>query len=144
MDETESKTYPPDVLDKFYTGADEAYPFERGESCYQSIEDVILSRFNWCGCGQPQTAVLYLLTILHFIDDRSENRFNGQWPSLDGLFASPGERYFVLYTLNSLGITEHGGGVDGSWLTGDGKELLDELKAYRARMNDGRIEDINA
>lgn len=37
-------------------------------------------------------------------------------------------RYWILYDLDRMKLSEHGGSVDGSWLTDKGREVLDALQ----------------
>lgn len=69
---------------------------------------------DWrCGCGSPEAWAQFLLNVL---SDPSQTRGMD-----DGL------RYFVLYTLDAMGLTEHGSSVDGWWLTEKGREVQSAL-----------------
>lgn len=79
----------------------------------------------YCGCGRPQDASLFLLTILHLIplyekDHRQTWNIRVQ--------NNPGLNFFLLYTLNHFGLLEHGSSVEGSWLTGKGEAVMKALE----------------
>lgn len=75
----------------------------------------------FCGCGIPTTAVARLrdlLTLHPLYDNRA---------AFELLVPNDGIQYLLLYTLDHFELTEHGGSVDGAWLTDKGKALLDSL-----------------
>lgn len=71
----------------------------------------------FCGCGTPSdaaTALLYLLQLHPLYDHREEFE---KFVNDDGL------AYLTLYWLAHLELTEHGGTVDGGWLTDSGEAM---------------------
>lgn len=80
---------------------------------------------DWfCGCGMPENAIECLrdLLALHPLYD---NR-----PAFESKIPDDGLQYLVLYTLDHFGLTEHGTGIGGAWLTPKGQALLGALKTY--------------
>lgn len=77
---------------------------------------------GFCGCGIPEENVLYILECLEAI-----NR-NAAYDEMPAICGSNKAYYFMLYWLSKEGLTEHGGGVGGSWLSEKGKNLMDALK----------------
>jgi hypothetical protein len=84
---------------------------------------------NFCGCGIPDHVQAYVRRILAAMGERSESGW--QTNNVDAVVRSDSDAilYFVLYTLDAMGLTEHGGGVGGSWLTDAGKKMLADLAA---------------
>lgn len=76
---------------------------------------------GFCGCGRPED-------VLGLLRDRLVE-YRRSWaedecaPALDMTSAG----WLLLYQLDAWGLTEHGGGVGGSWLTAAGKLLLESL-----------------
>lgn len=76
----------------------------------------------FCGCGSPEDAFASLTKLLRIVSQP-------QW--LDGLKAfvpDEGVQMLLLYQLDKLDLTEHGGSVYGSWLSEKGKEVLAALE----------------
>lgn len=80
----------------------------------------------FCGCGAPESAAARLcdLLALHPLYDHR--------PELEQLLPDDGLRQLVLYTLNHFDLTEHGGSVNGGWLTDTGRAVLDALNQETA------------
>ena len=77
---------------------------------------LLVKKWNFCCCGCPKDAVLAVKEMLDWCGEDIESR------------KSPSEftnyQKFMLYFLDNKGYTEHGGSVNGSWLTNDGKDIL--------------------
>lgn len=93
---------------------------------HQSAEDYLCHQLEFCGCGQPKTALEHVRIVLQFIAD-----LMARWelprdtpmpiaPFTDGIM------YFTYYRLDDLKLIEHGGSVPG-WLTKEGETLLADL-----------------
>lgn len=79
---------------------------------------------NLCGCGDPESTLLYILGGLELIenpDDEDGRRSH---------FASVGAEYFFYYWCANEGLEEHGGAVPG-WLTDKGHTVLSLLREWR-------------
>jgi hypothetical protein len=87
--------------------------------------------FGFCNCGNPEGTMRFIGRVL--AEKRTIYAAEGMDESLwDGLrkllpYEDP-KSLIVEYLLASKGLTEHGGGVGGSWLSGDGKDLLDAIE----------------
>lgn len=127
-----------DILEK-YALPDGGY--ERDGIYYNDVEGMLGARMNFCGCGMPQAALIYVYNILEFTFSRHDDDYhNWMKYSPDGMFTSYGEEFFVFYTLESHGFLEHGSNACHGWLTPDGKEFLEELRAFKSRIDSGQIE----
>jgi hypothetical protein len=79
---------------------------------------------HMCGCGQPWKACEFLLDALEHMPAYDHVNWWDDIPT--------GMRMFVLYTMDNMGLTEHGGGITGCWLTKTGEEVRDALKREKA------------
>lgn len=76
---------------------------------------------QWCNCGNPRAAwqtVHDVLAIHPLFDHQAE---------LDEVLPDRGTRMIVLGLLDRLRLTEHGGGIEGGWLTEKGEAVLEVL-----------------
>ena len=101
------------------------------------VHDFYFNTLKWCGCGNPDTALMYMRDVLAAMHKRSENNHasTNTWAAdseelykLLNLNACEPLALSYLYMLDALGLTEHGGNVMGSWLTNAGEQLLDKLQ----------------
>lgn len=81
---------------------------------------MVAAEAGWCGCGALERVDRMMLAYLSqddtiLRDDHVEE-------------VSDDASVLLAYIADSLGWTEHGGGVGGSWLTDDGKEALANLR----------------
>lgn len=88
-----------------------------------------------CGCGKPSDTMRYVISILQAIRDRSDSG----WIYMSGMafhrafhlpvtadgYVDHLAGYFLLYMLDHLGLTEHGGNVMACWLTEKGHRAID-------------------
>ena len=81
---------------------------------------VVLSWF--CGCGAPEAASRALLELLelHPLYEHQE--------AFQIRFPDDGVQYLLLYLLDHLDLTEHGGNVGGGWLSPKGFAVRDALR----------------
>lgn len=96
---------------------------------------------GFCGCGLPEETRDWLIELLELL--RGEKDENGSFCRVDDWYekqkALLGDREngmagdFVLYVLDAIGWTEHGGSVYGSRLSEAGIDALDKLKADKAK-----------
>ncbi len=85
---------------------------------------------NWffthaCACGRPEDVaglMLDVLTALESWDDIPRARLDELLPDRT--------RYTVLNYYDQIGLIEHGGNINGSWLTEDGKMVLSALRKH--------------
>lgn len=101
------------------------------------VHDFYFNTLKWCGCGNPDTALMYMRDVLALLRKRSENSRAGHdtWTTdseelhkLLNFTACEPLALSYLYMLDAFGLTEHGGSVMGSWLTNAGEQLLDKLQ----------------
>lgn len=111
-------------------------------SYYESAEDFLqISTLGFCGCGCPEESLGYVRDVLQHIDNLKQlvwekKQTYEEWAAEGSkLFSNDGARYFTFYVLDQKELTEHGGSVPG-WLTGKGRELLEDLNSILA--NDQR------
>ena len=83
-------------------------------------------KLKWCGCGRPEDAleaVRKLLKCHENFDDREERFKQNFGEGVKSVYDN--ELLLCLaYTLDAAGLTEHGGGIGGAWLTDEGEMLL--------------------
>jgi hypothetical protein len=80
----------------------------------------------FCGCGSPEAASEALLRLLRLHPAYDHG------PEIEEALPDDGLRYLTLYTLERFELTEHGGSVDGGWLTETGTAVRDALSAEEA------------
>lgn len=83
--------------------------------------------FKFCGCGNPEKAREYLVNLLQSMKDRSASSWEVN--NVEKVALSEGVFYFVMYVLDAMRLTEHGGSVGGSWLTEKGEKMLEFLRS---------------
>ena len=88
---------------------------------------------KFCGCGDPEGVQTWLQRVLETLKGEP---FVG-WPARQQVLRSDPDAsdLFVLYVLDAMGLTEHGGSVGGSWLTDKGRKFLADLETGAARRN---------
>jgi hypothetical protein len=79
-----------------------------------------------CGCGNPEVA---WQAIRNYLDMTSGDK--DHWYD-----AATGEQWMFIYLMDHLGLTEHGGGVRGAWITKKGEEVLLFLETHGAGWQD--------
>lgn len=76
----------------------------------------------FCGCGSPEEASRALLALLRLHPMYEHGGELHDWVGDDGL------EYLLLYMLDRLELTEHGGSVHGGWLTDKGEAVKAALE----------------
>ena len=102
-----------------------------GENC-KDLESAINSYYglNFCSCGSRDEVFEMILKVLNYCHERFAEHNSGfpyDWLEKNIFHGDSIISLFVLYVLESLGITEHGSSVRGSWLTEKGKALREDL-----------------
>lgn len=118
-----------------YKQPDGWYKDEEGTD-HETEIDFLCSRLGFCGCGMPEQAIKYAAHVLRLIYEHTESDTGGDviawskesYDKMCSFAKTGGERYFVWYVLDSKGLIEHGGSVPG-WLTGDGKEFMEDVES---------------
>lgn len=92
---------------------------------YESIEEAFTSGvLGCCGCGAPEFVAEAMQSYLVSVRDGEHWSYPGagvEWA-----------RYLLKYDAARVGLTEHGGSVDGAWLTDAGKLWLELLELVTA------------
>lgn len=78
----------------------------------------IIHELGICGCGCPDETYKAVHDMLIGFAD------------YDGIAKGDPYEYFMAYTLDRLGFIDHGTCITGSWLTDNGKELLEALADF--------------
>lgn len=123
----------------------------------EEIHEWVFGELGFCGCGDPESALKLLQSVLAIIRKRSDEneieedqassqaRWSRNSDALreligmkdDVLLGATNYRqamaWTYLYFLDSKGLLEHGGNCSGSWLTEKGQQVLDALNRYSAR-----------
>ena len=94
---------------------------------------------GFCGCGMPEESVKLLRDTLCLYDRQgdspwsSDSDHSAHWDArqltLDALLPDP-FRQIWLYWLTCVDLLEHGGSVEGSWLSDKGKQVYAALKEH--------------
>ena len=116
----------------------------------KQVHDFYFEKLKFCGCGRPEDTLLFIKNLLVIIDekwkqektmDNHHERYTMFQNKLREVFefenkqednthfsdTQEGIIQFVLYYLNEVDILEHGGSVGGSWLSEEGKNVLQIL-----------------
>lgn len=89
----------------------------------------VLLDAQFCGCGAPGDAAAAILRLLrlHERGDNSETTWRAQRKEIEEWLPDDGVRFLLMYWLDRLELTEHGGSVEGAWLTEKGGAVLEAL-----------------
>lgn len=112
------------MIEKLKKVDDSEYPYMDDDGVhYQSKKSYLQSELGFCGCGDPDAAMVFVRNTLKLIGERKE------WgEGVEKEIPNEGAYYFVLYMLDHKGLTEHGGSVGGSWLSSKGDEVLKDIE----------------
>jgi hypothetical protein len=90
----------------------------RNDVLHEDIDMLLASYMNFCCCGDVEEALNYVMTWLELINNTGYMNIDKQ------------EDWFVIYALDSFGLTEHGTSICGCWLSDKGEELLSLMKEW--------------
>lgn len=79
--------------------------------------------FILCQCGQPELVISKLKELLQQVENYE--RQTTPIPS-----CNTADEYLWMYLLDHFNLTEHGGSIGASWLTGTGSRILTALNKY--------------
>jgi len=93
---------------------------------------------GFCGCGDPEMTMRYVLKVLLHIDYRKAKlnhlsdlewiKANVEYNKVGlELFGSDEAEWFMKYVLDNKGLSEHGCSVNSAWLTQRGREMMEDL-----------------
>jgi hypothetical protein len=91
--------------------ADGEWYVDKNGVYYDTVEEYIGSLLQFCSCGDPHGALVYVHGILKDVNNRT---YTYDLSEMD---------YFAYYMLTHIGILDHGTSVPG-WLTDKGKLVL--------------------
>ena len=96
---------------------DSEYRYKDADGCsYKSKSEYLQSEIlGFCGCGDPNTVMLY---VRDYLISLSKNEY-GDYSDIPYMF--------LAYWADHNGFTEHGTTVRCSWLTERGQELLADI-----------------
>jgi hypothetical protein len=99
------------------------------ESC-ETLADAINSYYgiNFCGCGDREAAFDIIYKVLDYCRKWTNEGIYIDWLVKNVFNGNEGAAYFVLYSLDKIGLTEHGSSIHGSWLTEKGQCLISDLE----------------
>ncbi len=113
----------------------ELWDFGLPTQFYELLEDNLLKKLGFCGCGNPNKVFVFIkkLLDLKINKDRAYKDNINSWyedysAALDKLFAENTDNlmWLVEYVLDDKEITSHGGNVSGSWVEDlEFKNMLD-------------------
>jgi hypothetical protein len=106
---------------------------------FKTIYDFYFRNMQFCGCGNPESALISIRDVLRIMKDRSEaagdnhgifgnSAWDTQQKRLKERFHCGEFLLFLMYSLDAWGLTEHGGSVYGAWLEPEGERLLEMLE----------------
>lgn len=112
---------------------------------YDNVVDAFyMGHLKFCGCGNPQGEIEFMLQVLRAIATRFTDNIYGQSKryeefsnAIEQLFGG-NERFehHYLQWLDSLGLLEHGISVYGSWLSDEGYSVLKMLEENKHHFED--------
>ena len=99
-----------------------------------------IKRLNFCDCGNPDDAYEALKEVLatYHTDENEENGWQKRCERTKVWLEKVGDQNgtLLLYFLTSANLLEHGGSVYSSWLTTEGKEVLEFLSDFGTNPDD--------
>jgi hypothetical protein len=101
---------------------------------------LMCSALEWCGCGDPESALTYLRDVMRTLKPDSldmpprerDARYRERCAARNALMQGNPSADFTYYWLDNQGLTEHGSVVPG-WLTEAGENLLADLEEALAK-----------
>lgn len=133
-------------IDKFKK--DKGYEDADGVEYDDATEFLTSAVLDFCSCGDPESAMVYVRDVLKLLDDRNiaMSEYYENHPGIPDSGATElwdhwkekftkvfhgnrGLEYFVYYFLDNKGFTEHGGSVPG-WLTDKGREFIEDVTEF--------------
>jgi len=106
-------------------------------SSFESIDSnrydfLNVKKWNFCLCGTPKSAVLAVKEMLDWCASDIETR--------GSVYNLPNSQMFIVYFLNHKDYADHGGSIDSSFLTNNGKQLLEFINnALKEEEKDEKI-----
>jgi hypothetical protein len=102
---------------------------EESQGWWQSIEDALMNKYtNYCTCGDPKAALIFMASVIRFVEDKREMDTGERETREKELFPVEGSSYFIYYALSELDLLEHGGSVPG-WTTEKGIHFMEDVES---------------
>ena len=95
------------------------------ENVLQHINKLLYMDLGLCGCGLPEEAFDLVRDLLGLAPFYQSEDVRDQVAALCGTGPA---RHMALSMLTNADLLEHGGGIDGSWLTDKGRWYLGALR----------------
>lgn len=96
------------------------------ENVLQHVNGLFYIQLGLCGCGDPEESFDLVRNLLALAPYYQGPEVREEVASLCGNEAA---KHIVLSTLDRADLIEHGGGIDGSWLTDKGEWYLKALNS---------------
>ena len=120
------KKYPQSCLAIKYN----SIPYTDEELLIECEHFFYYEKLKWCGCGCPTLA---RQTVKDFLaaHETFENKITLLLKNFNVSSVYDNALLLCLaYTIDAAGLTEHGSGIGGAWLTEEGKMYLDILNVF--------------
>jgi hypothetical protein len=122
-------------IDKYKT-EDGEYLDENGTTFTDELSFLQVGILGFCCCGDPETSLAYIRDRLEYIKSYGlvgQNKISlfSLNKQCHELFHTTGEMFFFFYSMDKLGLTEHGSSVPG-WLTVKGENFLSDINDFLA------------
>jgi hypothetical protein len=103
-------------------------------------DEIQVELFGFCGCGQPEENIIFIMGGLDLISRHHKTGKPYDKGHYD-LWNKESLEYFKTYQIqsffhywaDSMDLTEHGGGIGGSWLTDKGEDVLERLRFWKVK-----------
>ena len=95
------------------------------ENVLQHVNALLYMDLGLCGCGLPEESFDLVRGLLALAPFYQSEDVRGQVAVLCGTEPA---RHMILSMLTNADLLEHGGGIDGSWLTDKGRWYLAALR----------------
>lgn len=96
------------------------------ENVLQHVNDLLYIQLGLCGCGNPEESFDLVRKLLALAPYHQGPEVREEVAVLCG---NPAAKHIILSTLDHADLIEHGGGIDGSWLTDKGEWYLKALNS---------------
>lgn len=118
---------------------------------YDNDLNELCAKFNFCGCGDPEGALRYVLGALKLLKTQAElcsmaadKDWHNNWEKMQAerlkYFQSSWAETFAWYMLTNLGMIKHGGSIPG-WLTEKGERVVMMLETFFRKYPKGDPQD---
>lgn len=87
------------------------------------VNDFWFEKLSFCGCGDPYSQLRLIKGVLNVVYNFHENKDNDF--NLNGIDKTMFE--FIMYTLDTVEVIEHGSVITYGWLTEYGEKLRNAL-----------------